>query len=322
MKKLTAVSLFSGCGGFDYGATQAGLNIIWANDKDRYTYEAYKSILPGVPLLIQDVREITDFPQAEVLIGCYPCTGFSIGARRGGKDGKKKDLMQVDGNFLYKEYLRALEQVKPKYFFVENVLGMASAMDGWFFQEQLNGFKERGYTPIPKLLKAIEYGLPQNRKRVFIVGVRNDVAKDFQYDFPKPTHGLGLLPYKTLQDAIADMPLNPEGEFATTPFHGHYLTRNRKQSWLKPSYTIVAHADHVPLHPAGEPMVRVGVDAWELRGDFNRRLSWKECAVLQGLPVTIEPEGQLKDKYRVIGNAVPPIFAEAIIKPIVDFENS
>lgn len=322
MRKLSAVSLFSGCGGFDYGATKAGLDIIWANDKDKYTYEAYKSILPQVPLHIQDVREILTFPQAEVLIGCYPCTGFSIGARRGGKDGKKKDLMKVDGNFLYKEYLRALEQVKPKYFFVENVLGMASAMDGWFFQQQLNGFKERGYTPMPKLLKAIEYGLPQNRKRVFIVGIRNDIANEFHYDFPTPTHGPGLLPYKTLHDAIGNMPIDPQGEYVTTPFHGHYLTRNRKQSWDKPSYTIVAHADHVPLHPSGEPMRKIGIDQWELCGEFNRRLSWKECAILQGLPDNIEPEGQLKDKYRVVGNAVPPVFAEAIIKPIVEFENS
>ena len=320
MSNLKAVSLFSGCGGFDYGATKAGLDIIWANDKDKYTYEAYKSILPNVPLHIQDVREVQSFPQADILIGCYPCTGFSIGARRGGKNGQKKDLMQVEGNFLFKEYLRALKQVQPKYFFVENVLGMASAMDGWFFQQQLSGFRELGYTPMPKLLKAIDYGLPQNRKRVFIVGIRDDITNDFKYKFPNPTHGQGLARYRALIDAIHDMPVDPQGEYATTPFHGHYLTRNRKQSWDKPSYTIVAHADHVPLHPAGEPMRKIGADHWELSGDFKRRLSWRECAVLQGLPENIAPEGQLKDKYRVVGNAVPPIFAEAIIKPIIEFE--
>ena len=69
-------------------------------------------------------------------------------------------------------------------------------------------------------------------------------------------------------------------------------------------------------------MKKIGVDQWELCGDFNRRLSWKECAILQGLPDNIAPEGQLKDKYRVVGNAVPPVFAKAIIKPIVEFENS
>jgi hypothetical protein len=321
MSVLSAVSLFSGCGGFDYGANKAGLDIIWANDKDPYTYAAYKSILPHVELHIQDVRDIEHFPSAEVLIGCYPCTGFSIGARRGRKNGKKKDLMKVEGNFLYKEYLRALKQVKPKYFFVENVLGMASAMNGWFFQQQLDGFRACGYTPMPALLKAVEYGLPQARKRVFIVGVRNDIVHYFSYKFPSPTHGPGLLPYRTLSDAISDMPHDPQGEYTTAPFHGHYLTRNRKQSWDKPSYTIVAHADHVPLHPAGEAMQRIGPDQWQLCGSFNRRLSWRECAVLQGLPNHIKPEGRLKDKYRIVGNAVPPIFAETIIKPIIEFEN-
>lgn len=321
LRRIQAVSLFSGCGGFDYGATQAGLDIIWANDKDRYTYDAYQSILPNVPLVIKDVREIESFPSAEILVGCYPCTGFSVAARRRWKTREERDLMQVEGNFLYKEYLRALKQIKPKYFFVENVMGMKSAMDGWFFKQQLDGFKELGYTPTAKLLHAIDYGLPQDRKRVFIVGVRNDIAKDFTYQFPEPTHGPGKLSYRTLRDAIFDMPRWPVGEFDDSCFHGHYLTRNRKRQWDDPSYTIVAQSAHVPLHPDGDPMIKVGKDEWMLQGDFNRRLSWRECARLQGLPDVIEPSGSLKDKYRVVGNAVPPIFAQTIITPIVEHEN-
>ena len=213
------------------------------------------------------------------------------------------------------------KKIKPKYFFVENVLGMTNAINGWFFQQQLLGFKELGYMPMPKLLKAIEYGLPQNRKRVFIVGIRNDLVHEVDYKFPLATHGNGLLPYRTLREAIGDMPIDPQDEYTTASFHGHYLTRNRKQSWDNPSYTIVANADHVPLHPAGEPMKKIGTDQWELQGDFNRRLSWRECAVLQGLPQSIAPEGTIKDKYRVIGNAVPPLFAQILIEPLVQFEN-
>ena len=317
---LSAVSLFSGCGGFDYGAVQAGLKIIWANDKDPYTYAAYKSILPEVPLQIGDVRNIKEFPEADVLIGCYPCTGFSIAARRKGKDGKERNLMETEGNFLYKEYLRALKQVKPKYFFVENVLGMASAMRGWFFEEQLRGFRELGYTPRATLLHGVQFGLPQERNRVFIVGVRNDIAQRYDYQFPNPTHGIGLLPSRTLRDTIGGMPLMPVGEFEEVSYHGHYLTRNRKKAWDAPSYTIVANSSHVPLHPMGEPMVKIGKDEWKLCGDLNRRLSWRECAMLQGLPNHIAPEGSLQDKYRVIGNAVPPIFAQVIIRPIVEYE--
>lgn len=319
---LQAVSLFSGCGGFDYGATQAGLNIIWANDKDKYTYAAYHSILPNVPLHIADVRNIEAFPEADVLIGCYPCTGFSIAARRRWKDSEERDLMKTEGNFLYKEYLRALKQIKPKYFFVENVLGMASAMSGWFFNEQLDGFRKLEYTPQAKLLHGVQFGLPQDRRRVFIVGIRNDIVHNINYQFPSPTHGNGLLPYSTLRDAIGNMPLNPIGEYEDETFHGHYLTRNRKRQWDQPSYTIVANSSHVPLHPAGEPMEYIRKDTWMLTGDFNRRLSWRECARLQGLPDHIAPDGNLKDKYRVIGNAVPPIFAYSIIRPIVEYEEN
>jgi DNA (cytosine-5)-methyltransferase 1 len=320
MTRLNAVSLFSGCGGFDYGATQAGLNIIWANDKDKHTYDAYKSILPDVPLLIKDVRKVESFPTADVLIGCYPCTGFSIAARRKWKGREERDLMEVEGNFLYQEYLRALKQINPKYFFVENVLGMESAMNGWFFSQQLKGFEEAGYTPKAKLLHAIDYGLAQDRKRVFIVGVRNDIAKEFVYEFPVPVYGSEDMPYRTMQDVISDMPLWPEGEYDDKPYHGHYLTRNRKREWTQPSYTIVAHSAHVPLHPAGDPMEKIGKDEWRLKGNINRRLSWRECVRLQGLPDHISPSGSLKDKYRVVGNAVPPLFAEIIIKPIIDYE--
>jgi DNA (cytosine-5)-methyltransferase 1 len=113
----------------------------------------------------------------------------------------------------------------------------------------------------------------------------------------------------------------PEGEYFESSFHGHYLTRNRKRGWDESSYTIVANAHHVPLHPMGEPMRYVKMDTWELVGDENRRLSWRECAAIQGLPYNCEPSGTLIDKYRIVGNAVPPIFGEILIEPITGFEN-
>lgn len=82
MPKLTAISLFSGCGGFDYGASLSGIDVIWANDIDHVAASAYRSLLPGTEFVIADVRTIKLFPFADILIGCYPCTGFSIAARR------------------------------------------------------------------------------------------------------------------------------------------------------------------------------------------------------------------------------------------------
>lgn len=321
-RKLSAVSLFSGCGGFDWGAQQAGINIIWANDIDPQAGRAYRALLPQVHFVPGDVREIREFPQADILIGCYPCTGFSMAARRRWKNREERDLFANNGNFLYEEFVRALQQIQPKYFFVENVKGMITAEDGWFLKAQTSNFERLGYTVKHQLLDAADYGVPQTRKRMFIVGVR-DEAEALDYKFPAPMFGYKLgRPYQLLRDAIGDMDVWPEGEFIIKPFHGHYLTRNRKRNWDEPSFTIVAHAHHVPLHPIGEPMKFVKKDTWSLQGKLNRRLSWRECAVIQGLPPEAFEAGRLTDKYRVVGNAVPPALGKALLEPITKFESA
>ena len=181
-KNITAISLFSGCGGFDYGAKQAGVNIIWANDNDQVAETAYRSILPKTEFIPGDVQDIEKFPSADILIGCYPCTGFSLAARRKWKSRTERNLLDAKGNFLYLEFLRALDQVRPKYFFVENVRGMMTAGGGWFFNEQLQGFRDHGYEVTHEILTASDYGVAQSRQRVFIVGIRNDIAKQFKYE--------------------------------------------------------------------------------------------------------------------------------------------
>lgn len=319
--RLTAVSLFSGCGGFDWGAQQAGVEVIWANDINPHAAAAYQALFPDVEFILDDIRNINYFPNADVLIGCYPCTGFSVAARRRARSNETRDLKADHGNFLYEEFLRALAQVRPRFLFVENVRGMLSAEGGWFLRQQIEGFEEQGYEIKHELLSASDFGVPQSRKRVFIVGVRQDI-EDFEYNFPDPTHGpKGTLPHKLLHDAISNMPEWPEGEYFDYRFHGHYLTRNRKRKWDELSYTIVAHAHHVPLHPMGQPMEFVEKDSWRLQGEHNRRLSWRECANIQGLPSHIAPSGSLVNKYRVIGNAVPPAFGQKLLESAVSFES-
>ena len=320
---LTAVSLFSGCGGFDLGAIQAGVKIIWANDIDKYAAQAYKMMLPDVSFNLGDIRDFKVFPKADILIGCYPCTGFSIAARRRAKGADSRNLFNTEGNFLYLEFMKVLKQIKPKYFFVENVHGMMNAIDGWFFQQQIAGFEKLKYTPKYKMMKATDYGAPQDRKRIFIVGVRNDIAENYNYEFPKPTYGPGTKKsYRTMKDVLSDMDPWPKGEFSMDTFHGHYLTRNRKRKWTEPSFTIVANHSHVPLHPMGRSMINIGEDSWALQGKSNRRLSWKECRILQCLPSRLDPDIDLIHKYTVVGNAVPPVFAKALLKPIVKYEKS
>ena len=122
----------------------------------------------------------------------------------------------------------------------------------------------------------------------------------------------------TLENALAGMPLWPKGEYLERKFHGHYLTRNRKRHWNQPSFTIVASASHIPLHPMGEPMINLAKDKWALQGDENRRLSWRECAKIQGLPDNIEIDGNLSSKYKVVGNSVPPIMAKTVASDVVN----
>ncbi|MCI5208598.1 MAG: DNA (cytosine-5-)-methyltransferase [Candidatus Electrothrix sp. ATG2] len=318
----TAISLFSGCGGFDYGATKAGANIIWANDIDPVAASVYKQLLPDTEFALSDIREVKHFPKADILIGCYPCTGFSVAARRKWKNRSTRDLMDIKGNFLYLEFLRALNESQPLFFFVENVRGMVTAQKGWFFQQQLEGFKKQGYSVKYSLLNAVDYGVAQSRQRIFIVGIREDIAKEFDYDFLPPTNVLDSRSAKTLNDVIGHMDPWPEGEFLERKFHGHYLTRNRKRRWDQPSFTIVANPSHVPLHPGGEPMVYVKKDTWALKGSYNRRLSWRECAAIQDLPTNIEPIGGISGKYRVVGNAVPPTFGKILLRPVITYLNN
>ncbi len=319
-RRLTIVSMFSGCGGFDLGAKQAGTEIIWANDIDPCAGVAYKALLPEAEFVLGDVRNIKEFPKADILIGCYPCTGFSLGARRRWHDLQERNLRSNKNNFLYREFLRALRQIRPKYFFVENVKGMTSAEGGWFFERQLGGFRRHGYKVKWAQLNACDYGVPQSRKRVFIVGVRNE--KDaMKYEFPRPTNGPnGNRLHVSLRDVLWGMDRWPYGEFLDYPFHGHYLTRNRKRGWGEVSYTIVADAHHVPLHPMGKPMKFIAKDAWVLQGNANRRLSWRECAFIQGIPPRAFSQIELIDKYRVVGNAVPPALGKALLEPVVKFE--
>jgi len=316
---LKAVSLFSGCGGFDLGLSRNDVEIIWANDIDRDAATAYRSIFPNVDFIEKDIKLINKFPEAEILIGCYPCTGFSQAAKRKWKNRDERNLRDNPSNFLFKEFLRAIKIVQPKVVFVENVKGMLSADAGTFFSEQLDGLRELGFEDVHfKLLNGVDYGLAQSRQRLFLVGIHNSINNQVSYSFPEPTHGDGKLPFQTLLNAIGHMPVDPKGEYSEQVFHGHYLTRNRKRNWDQPSFTIVANADHVVLHPSGEPMRKISVDNWVLQGDFNRRLSYKECLAIQGLPLDIALSDRLNSKYKVAGNAVPPLLAQTVSKPIIE----
>lgn len=281
-----------------------------ANDNLPYAKEVYEANLPDTDFLTASIKDIQSFPLADLLIGCYPCQGFSQG---GARDSERSV------NRLYLEFDRVLREINPKAFVVENVAGMARSNNRHLLNDQLVRFRTAGYTvPDPKIINAAHYGLAQERRRIFIVGIRSDFG--LTYQFPTPTHGPDLKPIATQRQALAEFTETwPRGEFCDQEFHWYYLSRDRYRGWDEPSRTVLANARHMPLHPMSPPMRKVGNDKWVFDGDPEnaRRLSFKEAAALQDLTDWKFPDTvSLMKKYEVIGNAVPPMLFKQIVDAI------
>ncbi|KZE50081.1 hypothetical protein AV540_14145 [Brevibacillus parabrevis] len=308
----SVVSLFAGAGGLDTGLKMAGFNVIWANEIDKDACETYVANHPETYVERGDVRNVKSFPKADLVVGGYPCQGFSLAGNR---------LMTDERNYLYREFVRCLRQANPKFFIAENVKGLLTMAGGQIIEAMIQDFRNEGYIVNHHLVNAKDYGVPQDRERVLIIGVREDI--DFKYEIPNPTHGdglFGLKPYVTLKDAIGHLKPSEVGEIYDSTFSSRYLSRNRKRAWDEVSFTIQASGRHAPLHPSGEPMIKLGTDEWKLpETSEHRRLSAVECALIQTFPADYIWKGSLGSIYKQIGNAVPCLLAKAVAKPIFDF---
>lgn len=345
--KMNLVGLFSGCGGLDLGFELAGLDAvlgkeqvnqalaseeeynkirhlslfhtIYTNDLFKEANESYRMNFPSsIVQQEKDIRKVKDFPNCDIVLGGFPCPGFSEAGPR---------LIDDERNFLYIHFIRCLLQSKPSFFVAENVKGLLTLGKGEVAKQIIEDFKSAGYKVFYKLVNARDYGVPQLRERVFIIGVRDDL--DFEYKFPEATHGdhASLIPFVTLQDAIGDLERQP-GESYEGSFSPMFLSRNRKKQWDEQSFTIQASGRQAPLHPSGPPMEKIHADQWILPGDesLHRRLSIKEVARIQTFPDwftfsdgqnnTISKNGRLNKVYKQIGNAVPVELARAIAEPI------
>jgi len=344
---MKTISLFAGCGGMDLGAVRSGARIIYANDIMPESRKCFDKYFPNTEFVLGDVSTITRFPSADLVFGGYPCQSFSMG-------GKRKP--HNDGrSLLFKEFAKCISIVKPKFFIAENVSGLKNIESGKWLKEQLNVFRtcgDHGYNITLKMVRAETYGIPQRRKRLFIIGVSKKIG--LYYRFPIQTHGSpcevrkkGLKPFLSHGEIIKNLPSWPVGEFYERPndpkgeWSWYYMSRNRKAKWDGPSYTIVANLRHTPLHPASPKMELVWSDlknGWKQRWNFTseydhlseksnhiklenpRRLSWRECALIQTFSPDFEPYGNLEKKFLQIGNAVPPFLAEIIITPLINGE--
>ena len=309
MSRLKAISLFSGCGGSDYALQSLGYQIVWANDIWQTACDTYRDNLKNPAIQCGDIRDYQSFPAADLQVGCYPCQGYTQGGRRKWKTDER--------NYLYREFDRVLRKVLPRAFIVENVNGMVFGDNRDLLDNQLRRYRAAGYRVTWSVLNARDYGVAQNRRRVFLVGIRSD--QEPEYEFPKATHGPGTSrKFVSQRDVMSSLPRWPEGEFNAEPFHWYYLSRKRRLPWGQPSPCIVGHWRHVPLHPLSPPLRRIDTDHWEFsRAGRARRLSYRECAALQGFPLTWRwSQGTVRDRFQMIGNAVPPPLFAGVARPI------
>ena len=390
--KYKVISLFSGAGGMDLGFIQAGFEIIWANDFFKEATDTYKMNI-GNHIVHGDITKIAsnEIPDgADVIIGGFPCQGFSV--------ANNKRSMEDKRNFLYKEMLRIIKDKKPKYFVAENVKGILSMENGKVIEMILNDFRELGYKVDYKLLNAAEYGIPQLRERVIIIGNRLNKVNSY----PNKTHYVdnpveNLLPPVTAEKTIgflSDLRLsnNPIELEDGRKIYNHIASENVSETFWGRKYDVNQHdicdylkywrdksgwttkkvddhfgykytAGHWFRKDNNSGSIPKPEDWWELKKilgfddkydkavttlvekeikfeqslritnwdrpsdtitatspeihvNKKRRLSVRECALLQCFPLDFVFTGSLNRMYTQVGNAVPVTLAKLIANEI------
>lgn len=395
-KKYRVISLFSGAGGMDLGFARAGFDIVWANDFFKEAVETYKLNI-GDHIVYGDITKIksSEMPNdIDLVIGGFPCQGFSVANNRRSMADKR--------NFLYKEMLRVIKDKKPKFFVAENVKGIMSIENGKVFEMIKKDFESLGYRVDAKLLNAAEYGVPQARERVVIIGNRLGISNPYPeishyVDTHKYSSKKGLKKAISVKDTInflsnVNLCENPiivdertiYNHIASTnvydTFWGRkyevnqfdicdYLKEWRKKSgwstkrvdehfgykhtaghWFRKdngSGSIPKPSDWLELKKImgfddkydkqvttivekpitfeqslritnwDRPSDTITATGPEIHVNKERRLSVRECALLQTFPDDFQFVGSINIMYKQIGNAVPVLLAEKIAEGIM-----
>ena len=310
---MKIVSFFSGSGGLDLGFEKSGFDIIWANEYDKTIWETYEKNHPNTFL---DKRSIVDIPINEIpecdgIIGGPPCQSWSEAGALRGIDDKRGQL--------FYNFIDVIKEKKPKFFLAENVSGMLAPRHNEALGNIKKLFTKCGYKLSFKLLNSSDYGVPQDRKRVFFIGIRKDLGIKFK--FPPP-----LIKKVTLKDTIWDLRKTsipakeknktngskckiPNHEYLTGGFSTMYMSRNRVRSWDEQSFTIQAGGRHCPIHPQAPKMIKLEKNKQIFNPEnlsLYRRLTIREVARIQTYPDDfIFYYKSLTDGYKMIGNSVP-----------------
>lgn len=317
-EKYSVISLFSGCGGLDLGMhggfsfldsqyKRLPFQVIYANDINKAATETFRLNFPDVPRVVnEDITRVLDggsqIPlSADVVVGGFPCQDFSLAGKRQGLNVKRGQL--------YLSMVEAVRRSQPKVFLAENVKGLLLWEKGLAVETIKADFADLGYEVSHKLLNTADYGVPETRERVIIVGVRKDLGKNF--DFPKPTHSKtaenGLKPWVTLKQAIGD--LEDDEALLALPNSGYSKAKflegkqgNKICSPDKPGPTMRAeHHGNIEYHYLG-----------------HRRLSAREAARIQSFPDDFIFYKSTTDAYRQVGNAVAPVFGWHLAKALAN----
>lgn len=313
---MKIISLFSGCGGLDLGFERAGFEIPIANEYDPTIWETYKINHPSTKLIEGDIRNIqeSDFPDdIDGIIGGPPCQSWSeAGSLRGINDSRGK---------LFYDYIRILKSKQPKFFLAENVSGMLANRHSEAVRNIIEMFKECGYDLTVSLVNAKDYGVPQERRRVFYIGFRCDLGVRFKFPVGSTADENKRL---TLRDTIWDLQFtavpagarnyhNPKAinnnEFFTGAYSPIFMSRNRVKGWDEQAFTVQASGRQCQLHPQAPKMKFIEQNKREFvkgKEHLYRRMTIREVARIQGFPDDFKfIYNYTDDAYKMIGNAVP-----------------
>ena len=323
---MRLISLFSGAGGLDLGFEKAGFKTIMANEYDKKICPTFKANFPSVNLIEGDIRNISSkmFPEnVDGIIGGPPCQSWSEGgALRGIEDARGQ---------LFFEYIRILKDKQPYFFVAENVSGMLANRHIKAVENFMRLFDEAGYDVNLKLLNANNYGVAEDRNRIFYIGFRKDLGiHDFKYPEALKKKPVlrdiiwdlkdNAIPAKEKNKTNGDKCIVPNHEYFIGDFSPIFMSRNRVRSWDEPGFTVQASGRQCQLHPQAPKMIKVSANKQEFvtgKEHLYRRMTVREVARVQSFPDDFKfIYTEVNYGYKMVGNAVPVELAYHVARQI------